>query len=208
MRIILGDDHAIIREGVKKVLRNEPDITVVGEAANAHELIALVQNTDCDLLVLDVNMPGRSGLDALIDIKHMKPELRVLVLSINPEDVMAVRALKAGASGYISKDSSPEELVDAIRRVASGRRYVSTDFAERLADYIAGNASPSPHDNLSQREFEVMLMICRGKTISEIGDALHLSTSTINTYRARILEKMNMQSNAELINFAIHNKLV
>jgi two-component system, NarL family, invasion response regulator UvrY len=208
IRIIIVDDHTVVRRGLKQILSEESDMSVVGEAFNAQEMLALVRKQQCDVIVADISMPGRSGLDVLKELKQDRPKLPVLVLSMHPEDQYAVRALKLGASGYMTKESAPEELVKAIRKVVSGGRYVSPALAEKLALDLAVDTDRSPHETLSEREHQVFTMIARGKTVKEIADELALSVKTISTYRTRILEKMAMKNNAELIHYAISNRLV
>lgn len=208
IRIIIVDDHTVVRRGLKQILSEESDMSVVGEAFNAQEMLSLVRKQQCDVIVADISMPGRSGLDVLKELKQDRPKLPVLVLSMHPEDQYAVRALKLGASGYMTKESAPEELVKAIRKVVSGGRYVSPSLAEKLALDLAVDTDRSPHETLSEREHQVFTMIARGKTVKEIADELALSVKTISTYRTRILEKMAMKNNAELIHYAISNRLV
>ncbi|HSB78969.1 MAG TPA: response regulator transcription factor [Candidatus Methylomirabilis sp.] len=208
IRILIVDDHTVVRRGLKQILTEETDMSVVGEAHNAQEMLALVRKLPCDVIVADISMPGRSGLDVLKELKQDRPKLPVLVLSMHPEDQYAVRALKLGASGYMTKESAPEELVKAIRKVVSGGRYVSPSLAEKLALDLAVDTDRSPHESLSEREHQVFTMIASGKTVKEIADELALSVKTISTYRTRILEKMAMKNNAELIHYAISNRLV
>ena len=208
IRILIVDDHTVVRRGLKQILTEETDMSVVGEAHNAQEMLTLVRKLPCDVIVADISMPGRSGLDVLKELKQDRPKLPVLVLSMHPEDQYAVRALKLGASGYMTKESAPEELVKAIRKVVSGGRYVSPSLAEKLALDLAVDTDRSPHENLSEREHQVFTMIASGKTVKEIADELALSVKTISTYRTRILEKMAMKNNAELIHYAISNRLV
>jgi two-component system, NarL family, invasion response regulator UvrY len=208
IRILIVDDHTVVRRGLKQILSEESDMSVVGEAHNAQEMLTLVRKQQCDVVVADISMPGRSGLDVLKELKQDRPKLPVLVLSMHPEDQYAVRALKLGASGYMTKESAPEELVKAIRKVVSGGRYVSPSLAEKLALDLAVDTDRSPHETLSEREHQVFSMIARGKTVKEIADELALSVKTISTYRTRILEKMAMKNNAELIHYAISNRLV
>lgn len=207
IKIILADDHQLIREGIKKVLKDEPDIHIVAEAGNAAEVFAKLRSVPADVIVLDVNMPGRSGIDILADIKKEFPSLRVLILSMHPEDSLAVRTLKSGALGYVTKNAPPDELIKAIRRVAEGKKYVSETLAEILADTVHSKQVPT-HEILSDREFEVFQLLGAGKTVTEIAKLLSLSVPTVSTYRARILEKMKMNSTAEIIHYAVRNKLI
>jgi len=208
IRVLIADDHAIVRRGLIEILLRELKDSVCGEAENAQQVLAQVQSHSWDLVILDVSMPGRSGVDVLTDLKIAKPKLPVLVLSMHPEDQYGKRVLKAGASGYMNKNSAPEELIKAIRKVLAGGRYVSQALAEKLALDLSEKHVQFPHESLSNREFEVLRMIASGKTVSQIADGLHLSVATISTYRARILEKMNMTTNAELMHYAFRNHLV
>jgi DNA-binding NarL/FixJ family response regulator len=206
--ILIADDHTLIRQGLRKLFEAEGDLRVAGEAAVVAEVFDLLSSTKVDLLILDINMPGRSGIEALQDLRTRFPGVRVLILSMYPEETAAVRVLKAGASGYVSKDAAPEELLKAIRKVASGERYVSQSLADRLAEEIVTPHTNKLHESLSEREYEVLCLIGRGKTVTEIARQLSLSISTITTYRARILKKMNMRTTAELIHYAIRHNLV
>lgn len=208
IRVLIADDHAILRRGLREILIRELEGVVCGEAENAQQVLAQVQNQNWDLAIVDITMPGRSGLDVLKDLQRVQPGLPVLVLSMHPEDQYGKRVLKAGASGYMNKESAPEELIKAIRKVLAGGRYVSPTLAERLAVEWGTNAGRPLHENLSDREFEVLRMIALGKTVSQIAAELHLSTTTVSTYRARILEKMNMTTTAELMRYALRNDLV
>src|SRR5437016_10304942 len=208
MRILLADDHAVVRHGLKQILADEFKRAVFGEARNAQEALNSVWKENWDVVVLDITMPGRSGLEVLREIKKSRPKLPVLVLSMHPENQFAVRVLKRGASGYMTKESAPEELVGAIKKVLAGGRYVSPSLAEKLASYLAIDTPNPPHERLSDREFVVLRMIASGRTVSQIADELSLSVKTVSTYRTRILEKMGMTSNAELTHYAIKNELV
>jgi DNA-binding NarL/FixJ family response regulator len=190
------------------VLADEPDMTVLGEAHNAQELLSLARRHPCDLIVLDISMPGRNGLDVLRDLKSQFPKVAVLVLSMHPEDQYAVQAFRAGASGYLTKDSAPEELVLAARKVVRGGRYVSAALAEKLAVDLSAKRNGALHETLSAREFQILCMIGSGKSVTEIAGELALSVKTVGTYRARILEKTAMKNNAALIRYAIQNRLV
>lgn len=208
VRILIADDHPIVRRGLKQILAEEPDLTVGGEAQTSQEVLDQVRRGGWDVLILDISMPGRGGLDVLKEIKHQYPKLPVLVLSMHPEDQYAIRALRAGASGYLTKESAPDELVAAIRKIVRGGKYISPTLAERLAAEIEAPGGKLPHERLSDREYQVLLMIASGKTVSQIAQELSLSVKTISTYRARLLEKMGMKTNAELTHYAIENKLV
>ncbi len=208
MKILIADDHPLIREGFKKILDREVGLTVAGEATNANEVFTFLRKHPCDLVVLDITMPGRSGLDILEDIHRQHPEVKILILSIHPESRFAIRALKAGAHGYLTKDSAPEELVTAIRKIQQGDKYISPQLAQHIAHRLGPEQAVLPHERLSNREMEVFLNIAAGKTIQEIANALNVSPSTVNTYRNRILEKMGLKSNADIIHYAMRNHLV
>jgi two-component system invasion response regulator UvrY len=208
IRILIADDHAIIREGLKQIISETPDMTVADEAIDGHEVLSKALKNDYDVVVLDITMPGRNGLDVLKELKKQKPELPVLVLTIHPEEQYAVRVLKAGASGYLTKESAPEELTAAIRKISEGKKYVKSSLAEKLVSDLNVDTEKPLHNALSDREFEVMCMIATGKTVKQIGEELFLSEKTVSTYRSRILEKMGMKNNAELIHYAIKHGLV
>ena len=208
IKILIADDHRIVREGLKQILAETPDMTVADEANNAQEVLKKIWDNDYDVLLLDISMPGRSGLDILKQLKSDRPKLSVLVLSMYSEEQYALRALRAGASGYMTKESAPDELIEAIRKVSTGRKYISPSVAEKLAFSLESGDEKPPQETLSDREFQVMCMIASGKTIKAIADDLSLSVKTVSTYRARILEKMRMKNNAELTHYAIQNKLV
>ena len=208
IRVLIADDHAILRRGLKEILLRELESVVCGEAEDAQQVLAQIQNQTWDLVILDVTMPGRSGLDLLGDLKRMLPKLPVLVLSMHPEDQYGKRVLKAGAAGYMNKESAPEELIKAIQRVLAGGVYVSAAMAEKLASSLNEDPVRPAHESLSAREFEILRMIASGKTVTQIAQELHLSATTVSTYRARILEKMNMTTTAELIRYALHSRLV
>ncbi|UCF84115.1 MAG: response regulator transcription factor [Desulfobacteraceae bacterium] len=208
IKILIADDHAYIREGLKQILAETSDMVVAGEAADGREVLDRVRKDDYDLVLLDIAMPGRSGLDTLGQLKHEKPELPVLVLSIYPEEQYAIRAFKAGVSGYLTKESAPEELISAIRKVTQGGKYVSSSLAEKLAFNLETVTEKPPHEKLSDREYEVMIMIASGKTVKEIADKLSLSVKTISTNRVRALKKMGMKNNAEITYYAIKQGLV
>src|SRR5438552_1039398 len=210
MRILLADDHAVVRHGLKQILADDFKRAVFGEARNAQEALNLVWKENWDVVVLDITMPGRSGLEVLHEIKRSRPRLPVLVLSMHPENQFAVRVLKSGASGYMTKESAAEELVGAIKKVLEGGRYVSTSLAEKLASYLATarDTQKAPQELLSNREFQVLRLIASGKIVSEIAKELSLSVKTISTYRTRILEKMGMRNNAELMHYAIQHQLI
>jgi DNA-binding NarL/FixJ family response regulator len=208
IKILIADDHRIVREGLKQILAETEDMVVADEASNVQEVLKKVAGNDYDVLLLDISMPGRSGLDILKQLKSERPKLSVLVLSMYSEEQYALRALRAGASGYMTKESAPDELIEAIRKVSTGRKYISPAVAEKLAVSLESNDERPPQETLSDREFQVMCMIASGKTVKAIADELALSIKTVSTYRARILEKMRMKNNAELTHYAIQNKLV
>jgi|SRR5690554_3072272 len=208
IRIFITDDHSLIREGFKKILNDEKDISIVGEAGNAKDCMKFVLENNLDILILDLNLPDKSGLDLLKELKALRPQLKILILSMHPEDRFAMRVLRAGASGYVTKESAGDELVKAIRKVYNGGKYVSEHLAEILAFELQGGGDKPIHELLSDREFQVLQMIASGKTLAEISETLSLAVTTVSTYRARILEKLNLHSNAELIHYAITNDLL
>jgi two-component system invasion response regulator UvrY len=208
IKVLISDDHPVLRRGLKEILMRELQGAVCGEAENGQQVLALVQTQNWDLVILDVTMPGRSGIEVLGDLKRMRPKLPVLVLSMHPEDQYAKRMLKAGASGYMNKEVAPDELIKAIRKMLAGGRYVSSALAEKLALDLTEDAGRPAHETLSDREFEVLRMIASGKTVGKIAEELHLSVTTVSTYRARILEKLNMTTTAELMRYGFRNHLV
>jgi len=208
IKILIADDHPIVRKGLKEIIEETPGMKVADEASNGQEVLEKIFKKDINVVLLDISMPGRSGLDILRDIKRQKPKLVVLVLSMHPEEQYAVQALKEGASGYLTKESAPDELLTALRKVSSGGKYVSSSLAEKLAYALEKDGEKPPHETLSVREYEVMCMIASGKTVNEIARELFLSPKTISTYRARILEKMRTKNNAQLVRYAIKNRLV
>ena len=208
IKVLIADDHSVVRVGLRQILSGIRDIAVIDEAANAIEVLEKVKKNDYSVVILDIAMPGKSGLDALKEIKIERPKLPVLILSMYPEDQYAIRVLRAGAAGYMTKDSAPDELVTAVRIVAEGRKYVSPTFAEILALNLDIDREKELHEMLSDREYEVLCMIASGKTLSEIAGLLFLSVKTISTYRSRILEKMHLKNNAELTSYAIQNHLI
>jgi two-component system invasion response regulator UvrY len=208
IKILIADDHAIVREGLKQIVAEEKDILVAGEAENAAKLMELLEKEKWSLVVLDINMPGKSGLEALKDIKLQYPDLPVLILSMFSEDQYGLRAIKAGASGYLKKVSAPTELVTAIRKIVSGGKYINQSLAEKLADKYGKIEEGLLHDKLSDREYQIMCNIALGKSAEEIAEELSISINTVYTYRNRILEKMSMKSNVELTQYVMQNKLV
>ena len=208
IKILIADDHPIVRKGLKQILAETPNIVVAGEASNGVDVLRKVLKDEYDMVLLDISMPGRDGIDILKELKTLKPNLPVLVLSIYPEDQYAVRVLRAGAYGYLTKESAPEELISAIKTVSVGRRYISPSVAETLVFNLDSNTPKQPHEKLSDREYQVMHLIASGKTVKQISEDLSLSVKTISTYRARILEKMKMTNIPELIRYVIKNGLV
>jgi len=199
--ILIADDHPIVRRGLKQILSDEADVAMVGEAQSSNEVFELVRTQNWDVVVLDITMPGRGGLDTLKELKRQYPELPVLILSMHPEDQYAVRAFKGGAAGYMTKESAPKELVKAIRKIARGGKYVSETLAEKMVSIMG--AGPPSLDSLSAREHQVMFMIASGKTMSQIAEEMSLSIKTISTYKTHILEKMNMKNSSELVLYAV-----
>jgi two-component system, NarL family, invasion response regulator UvrY len=208
IKILIADDHAIVREGLKQILAETTDLVVAGEAANGQEVLEHIRHQECDLALLDLAMPGRDGLETLKELKREKPKLPVLILSIYPEEQYAVRALKAGASGYLTKESAPEELIAAIRKVSQGGRYISSSLAEKLAHYLEAANERPVHESLSDREYQVMLMIASGKTVKKIAEEMCLSAKTVSTYRVRALQKMGMKNNSEFTYYAVKHGLI
>jgi two-component system invasion response regulator UvrY len=208
MRILIADDHAVVRRGLKEILADALPGAEFSEAGNGDEVLSQLGKTPISLLVLDISMPGRSGMDVLREVKHAYPRIPVIILSCQPEEQYAVRCLRAGAAAYINKESAPEELAMATKKILGGGRYVSASLAEKLIANLDADAGKPPHELLSDREFEVMKMIAAGVPLTEIGDRLHVSVKTISTYRARIMEKMQMKSNAELTRYAMTHSLI
>jgi two-component system, NarL family, invasion response regulator UvrY len=208
IRVLIADDHAIVREGLKQIVLRDGEIVVSGEAATGEEAIAKVRDSEFDVLVLDLSFPDRNGFDVLSHVKAARPELSVLILSMEREEEYAIRCLHAGASGYLEKRSAPEQLVSAIKRLAVGKKYISAELAERLALELDRPGVERPHDLLSKREFEIFLSIASGQPVSHIAGELGLSVKTVNNHRARILEKLGMKSTAEVIRYAIRHQLI
>lgn len=208
IRLLIVDDHAMFRQGLKQILAKQSDMQVVDEVGNGSDALMKIKDKEYNVVILDISMPGKSGWEILADIKNENPDLPVLILSMYPEDQYAVRMLKAGASGYVTKESAADEFITAIRKVAIGGRYVSATLAERLAYIIGVHSDKLPHQLLSNREFQVMCLLAAGKTLKEIADELCLSEKTITTYRARILEKMQIRNNVELTHYVIQHKLL
>lgn len=208
INILLADDHTLVREGLKQILNNIEDIGSIDEASTGEEVISQVNKNEYDIILLDISMPGRSGIEILKQVKEMKPEQNILMLSMYPEEQYAVRCFKSGASGYVTKDTAPAELISAIHQVSAGQKYVSASLAQRLAAYIQVDSDKPLHEQLSNREYEVLRMIASGIGNKEIAEQLSLSAKTISTYRARILDKLYLKTNAELTHYAIQNDLI
>ncbi|MDX2218641.1 MAG: response regulator transcription factor [Burkholderiales bacterium] len=208
IKVMLADDHAVVRRGLRQIIADSGDIEVIGEASDYGELTALMRKAECDVLVLDISMPGKNGIEVLKIVHERLPKLPVLILSMYPEDQYAMRALKAGASGYVTKDSAPEKLVDAIRVLAKGKKYITPELAATLAERLTAPEDLAPHQTLSDREYETLRLIASGKKLSDIAEALALSPKTVSVYRSRLLEKMNLKNNAELTHYALKHGLV
>jgi DNA-binding NarL/FixJ family response regulator len=207
IKVLVGDDHAVVRRGLRQILAETPDISLEAEASTAPEVMRAIRERRFDVVVLDVNMPGGSGIELIGDIRRERPGLPVLILTVYSEEQYAVRAIKAGAAGFLTKESAPDKLIDAVRKVASGGRWVSAELAETLASLLAGEGKGAPHERLSDREFEIFKMIAAGKTVSRIGQELSLSVKTVSTHRTRILKKMEMKTSAELMHYAVRHGL-
>lgn len=208
IKVFIADDHAIVRAGLKQILAETRDIVVAGEAENGIDAIQLFRKADCQVMLLDISLPDRSGIEVLKQVKKEKPELAVLMLSMHREDQYAIRSLKAGASGYLTKQSAPRELVTAIRQVAGGLKYISAALAQELANHVGEDHEAPPHDSLSDREYQTLTMIASGKTVGAIAKELSLSVKTVSEYRARLLVKMKLKNSAELTHYAIKNQLI
>jgi two-component system invasion response regulator UvrY len=208
IKILIVDDHSIIRTGLKKILKEESDMQVFAEAANHNEVLEELQKELPDLILLDISMPGHDGLETLQEVKANYPKVKVLMLSMHPEDRYAIRSIKAGASGYVSKECAMDELVNAIRKVSSGSKYISKALAEKMIDYLDSEIDRPAHELLSNREFQVLCRIAQGKSMDQMAEELFLSANTIATYRERVLAKLKLKSNVDLTNYALRNKLV
>ncbi len=207
IRVLIADDHAIVRQGLRLILLDTPDMVVAGEAANGVEAMHMVRKGGWDVVLMDVTMPERNGIDTLKLLKKEYPKLPVIILSMHPEEHYAVRALKAGASGYLTKQSAPDQLVTAIRQVAGGKKYVSAAVAEQLANAIGEDTDKLPHEKLSDREYQTLCLIASGRGLSQIAEELNLSVKTVSVYRARLLEKMQLKNNAELTHYGVKHGL-
>ncbi|THF64136.1 response regulator [Pseudothauera rhizosphaerae] len=208
LRVLIADDHAVVRQGLRHILSETDDMEVAGEAGNGVQALQMAREQNWDVVLMDVSMPDRNGIDALKMLRKELPRLPVLIFSMYPEDLYAVRALRAGAAGYLSKRSAPEQLVAAIRQVAGGKKYVSPAVAEALANAVMDDGDRPPHEKLSDREFQTLRLIAAGRTPAQIAESLHISVKTVSVYRARLLEKMNMRNNAELTHYGIRHGLV
>ncbi len=208
IKVLIADDHAIFRQGLKQILADTRDIVVAAEAETGRDAVQLFRNHDCDVLLLDISLPDRSGIEVLKQVRKESPAVAVLMLSMHREDLYAVRSLKAGAAGYLNKQSAPAELVNAIRQVAAGKKYISPALAQELATHVSDDRQVMPHETLSDREYQTLTMIASGKAVSDIASELVLSVKTISMYRSRLLQKMKLRHNAELTHYAIKNQLV
>lgn len=208
IRILIADDHAIVRRGLRQLLLEHYPAAVIEEAADAETLIKFILDQEWDVVITDMSMPGRSGLDALNQIKQASPGLPVLIMSMHPEDQYALRVLKAGAAGYLGKETIHDDIIKAIETVLKGKKFITTAIAEKLVNAIDSDSTAALHENLSDREFDVFKLLASGKSVTEIGEQLSLSTTTVSTYRSRIMEKMGMKSNADLTRYAIEHKFI
>jgi DNA-binding NarL/FixJ family response regulator len=208
IHVLIADDHAIVRQGLRQILSETEDMVVAGEAEDGVDAMRLARSQEWSVFLLDVSMPNRNGIDTLKQLKKEFPKLPVLILSMHPEEQYAIRALKAGAAGYLTKQSAPEMLVTAIRQVAQGKKYVSPSVAMQLADAISHDSEKPPHETLSDREYQVLVMIAAGRTLTQIAEDLNLSVKTVSEYRKRLLEKMRLETNAELIHYGMRHGLV
>ena len=208
MKFLIVDDHVVVRQGLRQMLADEYPPAAFGEATNAAEALQRVLHETWDLVLIDVTLPGRSGIDALADLRKAQPNLAIIVLSMHPESEFAVRALKAGAAGYLTKQSAAEELLDAVRKALRGERYITAALAEQLADTVVGKKTAPPHESLSERELQTLRLLAQGKPVKEIASALSLSPKTVSTYRARVLEKLNLNSTVDLARYALEHQLI
>jgi two-component system, NarL family, invasion response regulator UvrY len=207
VKILIADDHPIIREGLKSILEREPELKVEAQASSADEIFESLQKTIIDLILLDISLPGKSGLDVIKNIKELYPDISILIISMHPEETFALRCLKLGASGYLTKNSAADDLVTAVRKIIAGEVYLSSKLSKMLVNKLNEKGDKLPHENLSDREFQVLRMLASGKTVSQVAGELYLSIATVSTYRSRILEKMNLKTNAELVHYVISNNL-
>jgi DNA-binding NarL/FixJ family response regulator len=208
IKLLIADDHPIVREGLKQILKDDPDIVVLGEANDGKEALNKIRKEKYDVVLLDISMPKRNGVEILDEVRKEKVQPRILILSIHPEEQYAIRALRAGAYGYITKDSAPNELISAIKKISMGKKYISPSLAEKLVGNLGVSLDKTPHEVLSSREFQILLLLASGKRETEIATELFLSIKTVSTYKARILRKMKMKSTFEIIYYAIKNRLI
>lgn len=208
IKVLIADDHTIVRDGLRRLVDAESDMAVAGEAQNGNEVLEMVRHAPVDVVLLDISMPGRNGLETLKELKRQHPSIAAIILSMHPKDQYAVRVLRAGASGYITKESAPEELIQAIRKAFAGEKFISPDVAELLADYIERGETGEPHRVLSDREFEVFRKIAQGKTVTQISKELFLSVKTVSTYRTRVVEKTGLTTNAAIVQYCRDHKIV
>ncbi len=208
IRVIVADDHAVVRQGLKQIVAQVPDMEIVGEAGTGDETLAVMRDVPADILVLDLSMPGFGALEALRELRHLRPDVPVLILSVHSPAQYGIRMLRSGASGYLTKESAPEELILAIRKIVAGGKYLSQEMAERLAEHVSQGSEGKPHEALSDREFHIIRLLALGKKVSEIAEELSLSPKTISTYRRRALEKLDLNSNADLTQYALREGLI
>jgi DNA-binding NarL/FixJ family response regulator len=208
IKVLIADDHPVVRRGLRQILAETDDIHVGGEVGSAEDVVRAVRDERWDVVVLDISIPGKTGIELIGDVRRERPETRVLILTVHPAEQYAVRAIKGGASGFLNKESAPENLTTAIRKIAGGGRYISAELAETLASVLAGESNGPPHERLSDREFEIMKLLASGKTVSEVAQGLSLSVKTVSTHRTRLLKKMDMKTNAELTSYAVRQGLV
>lgn len=209
VKIIIADDHSIVRRGIKEIISSGNHFQAVGEAISGEELLDLLSKQTCDIVIMDISMPGRSGLDVLNDIKKFYPAVKCLILSVHPEEKYGLRVIKSGADGYLTKESAPEELINALDKIIEGGKYLSPNLTDKMVDEISRNQADFPlHTKLSDREYDIFLLLAEGKAVSEIAAKFFLSVHTVSTYRGRILEKMNLKTNADLTYYAVKNKLI
>ncbi len=208
IKVLIADDHDVVRQGIKTIISDNSDLCVVGEAENGKVVLEKIRGLDVDVVIMDYDMPKKNGLDTLIELKAFRPKLPVIILSVFPEDHYGIRFLKAGASGYLGKSNVTRQLVEAIRRVANGGKYISPNLADKLVSGLNKDFDKLPHENLTDREFQVFHLIATGKRLKAIAEELHLSVNTVSTYRSRILEKMELENNADMIHYAIKNDLI
>lgn len=208
IKLLIADDHPIVREGIKQILSDTPDIVISGEASDGDEVLEKIKKEKYDVVLLDISMPKKNGIEILDEVRRERLESRILILSIHSEEQYAIRALKAGAYGYLTKDSAPNELISAIKKISLGKKYISPSLTEKLVDNLGGDSDNPPHEVLSSREYQIMLLLASGKRVTDIASELFLSVKTVSTYKMRILKKMKMKSTFEIIYYAIKNRLI